>query len=53
MVAGETPSFTGESGGGVHGVLEHTQTPPLGNQLKKGPICLWIVEEVTESWWRA
>ena len=30
------------------GVLEHTQTDPLWNQHQKGPICLWVVGEVTE-----
>ena len=47
--AGETPSLTGEFVGETHRVLERTQTHPLGNQLQKGPICLFIGEEVTES----
>ena len=46
---GETPSLTGEFTGETHRVLEHTQNHPPGNQLQKGPICLWVVEEVTES----
>ena len=50
---GETPSLTGEFAGETHRVLEHTQTRPPGNQHQKGPICLWLVEEVTESWLRA
>ena len=53
MELGETPSLTGEFIGETHRVLECTQTYPPWNQHQKGPICLWIVEEVTESWWRA
>ena len=52
QVVGETPSLTGEFFGETHGVLEHIQTHPAGNQHQKGPICLWVVEEVTESWQR-
>ena len=50
---GETPSFTGQFIGETHGVLEHTQTQPPGNQHQKGPICLWVAGEVTESQPRA
>ena len=48
-VVGETPSLTEESVGGTHGVLECIQTHPPGNQHQKGPICLWVADEVTES----
>ena len=34
-------------------VLEHTQTHPPRNQHQKGPICLWVLGEVTESGARA
>ena len=51
--AGETPSLTGELVGETHRVLEHTQTHLPGNQHQKGPICLWVVGEVTESRQRA
>ena len=47
--AKETPSLTGEFVGETHRVLEHTQTHPPGNQHQKGPICLWVEGEVTES----
>ena len=47
--AQETPSLTGEFVGETQRVLERTQTHPPGNQNQKGPICLWVVEEVTES----
>ena len=50
---GETPSLTGEFAGKTLRVLEHTQTHPPGNQHQKGPICLWVAEEVTESWLKA
>ena len=46
---GETPSLTGEFIGETHRVLECTQTHPPGNQHQKGPTCLSVVEEVTES----
>ena len=49
----ETPSLTGEFIGETHRVLEHTQTHPPGTQHQKGPICLWVVGEVTESPMRA
>ena len=52
-VVGETPSLTGESAGGTHGVLGYTQTHPPGNQHQKGPIHLWVAEEVIESRVRA
>ena len=52
-VAGETPSLTGEFVGETHRVLEHTQTHPPRNQHQKGPICLWVAKEVTESQLRA
>ena len=48
-MAGETPSLTGEFAGETHGVLECTQIHPPGNQHQKGPICLWVVVEVTKS----
>ena len=51
--AGETPSLTEQFVGETHGVLERTHTNLLGSQHQKGPICLWVVEEVTESWTRA
>ena len=51
--AGETPSLTGEFVGETHRVLECTQNHPPGNQHQKGPICLWVVEEVTENQLRA
>ena len=51
--AGETPSFTGEFVGETHRVLEHAQTHPPRNQHQKGPICLWVAGEVTESQPRA
>ena len=46
---GEIPSLTGEFIGESHGVLERTQTNPLGKQYQKGRISLWVVEGVTES----
>ena len=49
VVVGRTPSLTGEFVGETHRVLEHTQTHPPRDQHKKGPICLWVVQEVTES----
>ena len=52
-MARETASLTGEFIGEAHRVLECTKTQPPGNQHQKGPICLWIVEEVTESQPRA
>ena len=48
-VAAEIPSLTEEFTGVTHRVLECTQTHPPGNQPHKGPICLWVVGEVTES----
>ena len=53
VAAGETPSLTGEFAGKTLRVLEHTQTHPPGNQHQKGPTCLWVAEEVTESGARA
>ena len=53
VVAGEIPSLTGEFIGETHRVLKCTQAHPPGNQHQKGPICLWIAEEVTESRVRA
>ena len=47
--AGETPSLTEEFIGETHRVLEGMQNHPPENQYQKGPICLWVVEEVTES----
>ena len=49
----ETPRVTGGFVGGTHRVLEHTKTHPPRNQHQKGPICLWVAGEVTESWQRA
>ena len=51
--AGEIPSLTGEFVGETHRVLEPTQKPPPRNQHQKGPSCLWVVVEVTESQQRA
>ena len=51
---GETPRLTGEFVGETHRVPECTQTyHPPGNQQQKGPICLWVAGEVTESQLRA
>ena len=36
VAAGETPSFTGEPIGEMHGVLECTQTHPPGNHHQEG-----------------
>ena len=47
--AGETLSLTGEFFGETHRVLECTQNHPPGNQHQKGPICLWVAEEVIDS----
>ena len=49
----ETPSLTGEFIGETHRVREHTQTHPPRNEHHKGPICLWVAAEVTESPQRA
>ena len=51
--AGETPSLTGEFVRETRRVLECTQTHPPWNQNQKGPICLWVAGEMTESWQRA
>ena len=53
MVAGESPSPTGEFIGETHRIVERTQNHGPRNQHQRGPICLWVVEEVTESWQRA
>ena len=50
---GETPSLTEEYTRKTQGVLERIQAHPPGNQRQKSPICLWVAEEVTESWLRA
>ena len=50
--AGETPSLTGEFVGETHRILECKQTHPPRNQQQKGPMSLWIVEEVTGNWQR-
>ena len=50
---GETPSLIGDCISETHRVLECTQTHPPRNQHQKGPICLWVAGEVTESWLRA
>ena len=52
-MVGETTSLTGELVGEIYKVLEYTQNNPPGNQHQMGPICLWVVGEVTESWQRA
>ena len=52
-MAGETLRLTGEFVGEIHMLLEHTQNHPPRNQHQKGPICLWVLAEVTESWPRA
>ena len=51
--AGETPSLTGEFVGESYMVLVCTQNHLAGNQHQTSPICLWVEEEVTESWPRA
>ena len=51
--AEETPRLPGEYVRETHRVVERTQTHPPGNQHHKGPMCLWVAEEVTESWLRA
>ena len=50
VVAIEIPSFTGEFVEETHRVLPNH---PPGNQHQKGPIYLWVVGEVIESWQRA
>ena len=50
---GETPDLTREFIEETHRVLECTQTHPPRNQCQKGPICLWVVGEVTENGQRA
>ena len=52
-VVEDTPSLTGQFVGETHSVLEHTQTHPPRNQHQKRPICLSVVEEVTENEQRA
>ena len=52
VAAEEILSLIGQFVGETHKVLEHTQNHPLENQHQKGPICLWVEEEVTESWQR-
>ena len=49
VAAGETPNLTGEFVGETQRVLEHIQNHPLRKHHQEGPICLWVVEEVTES----
>ena len=46
---GETPRLTGEVIGETKRVLERTQAHPPENQHQKGPICLWVAGELTES----
>ena len=48
-----TPSLTGVFTGETHRVLESTQDHTPGSQHQKGPICLWVAEEVTGSQQRA
>ena len=50
VAAEESPSLTGQPVGETHRGLEHAQAHPLGNQHQRGPICLWVEEEVTEIW---
>ena len=50
VVVEYTPSLTGEFIGEIHRVLKCKQNHPLWNQHQKGPICLWVSEEVTQSW---
>ena len=52
-VAKETPSLIGESIEETYRVLECTEAHTLRNQHQKGPICLWVAGEVTESRVRA
>ena len=52
-MVGETAGLTRESVGEVHKILECTQAHPPRNKHQKGTVCLWIVEEVTESGARA
>ena len=49
----ETPSLTGEFIEEIHGILECTQAHEPGNQHQKGPIYLWVAEEVTKRGARA
>ena len=49
LAVGETPSFTGEFTGETHRVLECTQATSLGNKHQEGPVCSWVLKEVTES----
>ena len=49
VAAAENPSLTGEFVGETHRVLECTQTHPPKIWHQKGPICLWVEGEVTES----
>ena len=53
VAAGEIPSLTGEFVGETHRVIEYTQNHSHENQHQKGPICLCVAEEVTESQLRA
>ena len=53
VAVGETPSLTGEFIGETYRDLEHTKTHPPSNQHQKGPMCLWVAGEVTESRLRA
>ena len=48
--AGETPSLTGKIVGDPQYLRKYTKP---GNQHQKGPTCLWVAEEVTESCPRA
>ena len=52
-VGRESLSLTVEFTGETHRVLEHIQNHPPRNQHQKGPMCLWVVGEVTESQPRA
>ena len=53
MASGEIPSLTGEFAVETHRILECTQNHPPRYQHQQGLICLWVVEEVTESKLRA
>ena len=50
---GETPILTGEFIDETHWVLECTQNHPPGNWSQKGPVCLWVAQEMIECRQRA
>ena len=49
VVVGEIPSLTGKGVGETHRVKECTQTHAPRNQHQKGPICLWVAGDLTET----